>query len=124
MNARRTSLILVVANVALLAVIGYLIYFIRTSPALPPSATDARVVTNTVTQIAVRKINATNILGLSSRPANWAALESTNYFIYIANLRAFGCPHEVIKDIIITDIARLYAKKRSELRRKGEPYKY
>lgn len=124
MNAKRTSLLLVAVNVGLVAIVGYLIYLIRTSPAVPNSAADAAVVTNTVTQIAVRKINATNILGLSTRPANWAALESTNYFIYIANLRAFGCPQEVIKDIILTDIARLYAKKRSELRRKGEPYKY
>lgn len=124
MNARRTSFVLLAINFALVAIIGYLIYAIRISPSDPRIVTQTKTITNTHTQIAVRKINATNLLGLINRPANWAALESTNYYTYIANLRAFGCPQEVIKDIIITDIARLYARKRSELRRKGEPPKY
>jgi hypothetical protein len=124
MNARRTSFILLAINFALVAIIGYLIYLIRISPNETRIVTQTKTVTNTHTQIAVRKINATNLLGLINRPANWAALESTNYYTYIANLRGFGCPQEVIKDIIITDIARLYARKRSEFRRKGEPFKY
>ena len=124
MNAKRTSLVLLAINLALVAAIAYLVYLVRNSPSEPGPLTDTKIQTNTVTQIAVRKINATNLLALSSRPTNWAALESTNYFVYIANLRAFGCPQEVIKDIIITDIARLYARKRSDLRRKGEAPKY
>jgi hypothetical protein len=100
------------------------VYLVKITPGGLQHVTETRTVTNTVTQIAVRKINATNLLGLTARPANWAALESTNYYIYIANLRSFGCPQETIKDIILTDIARLYARKRSEVRRKGEPYKY
>src|SRR6266850_8414157 len=84
------------------------------------------VVTNTVTQIAVRKINATNNLlaALAGRPLNWRALESTNYVLYIENLRAFGCPEETIRDIIITDVAKLYARHRAELRRQLQPYKF
>src|SRR5207249_9862591 len=79
----------------------------------------------TVTQIAVRKINATNLLGvLASRSLNWRALESTNYVVYIENLRNFGCPEETIRDIIITDIAKLYARRRAELRAQLHPYKF
>jgi hypothetical protein len=121
MNAKRASLILLALNFGLVAVVGYLIYLVRVHP---KERVITQTITNTTTQIAVRKINATNLLGLIARPANWAALESTNYYVYIANLRGFGCPQEVIKDIIITDIARLYARKRSDLRRKGEPHKY
>ena len=124
MDSRKTSLILLGINFAFIGVITYLVYLVKITPGSTQHITETRTVTNMVTQIAVRKINATNLLGLARRPANWAALESTNYYIYIANLRSFGCPQETIKDIILTDIARLYARKRSEIRRKGEPYRF
>ena len=83
------------------------------------------MVTNTVRQIAVRKINATNLLAaLANRPANWAALESTNYVIYINNLRAFGTPEETIRDIILTDIAKTYSRRKAELRAQGGGYRW
>ena len=116
---------LVAVIVALLGVIGYLIYLLGQPTSEPRYVQKTRVVTNTQTQIAVRKINATNLLNaLAARPANWAALESTNYYTYIANLRNFGCPEETIKDIILTDVAKVYARKRSEVRRQGQPYHY
>ena len=110
---------------ALLGVIGYLVYLLTNAPGTTRYVNKTKVVTNVQTQIAVRKLNATNLLAaIANRPANWAALESTNYFIYIGNLRNFGCPEETIKDIILTDIAKVYAKKRSEIKRRGQPYKY
>src|SRR4051812_1289870 len=125
MNSRRTSLMLVAVIVALLGVIGYLIYLLGQPTGDTRYVQKTRVVTNTQTQIAVRKINATNLLAaIAARPASWAALESTNYFTYIANLRNFGCPEETIKDIILTDIAKVYARKRSDIRRQGQPYHY
>ncbi|HZO51346.1 MAG TPA: hypothetical protein VFB63_01450 [Bryobacteraceae bacterium] len=125
MNNRRTSLVLVAVILALLGVVGYMVYLLRITPGTPRSLSKTRVVTNTQTQIAVRKINATNLLAaIAARPANWAALESTNYYVYIANLRGFGCPEETIKDIILTDIAKVYARKRSEVRRQGKPYRF
>lgn len=116
---------LVALVLALLGVIGYLVYLLMNAPGTTRFVNKTRTVTNVQTQIAVRKLNATNLLAaIANRPANWAALESTNYFIYIANLRNFGCPEETIKDIILTDIAKVYAKKRSEIKRRGQPYKY
>lgn len=110
---------------ALLAVVGYMVYLLKITPSSTRYVNNTRVVTNTLTQIAVRKINATNLLAaLANRPLNWAALESTNYYIYIANLRGFGCPEETIKDIILTDIAKVYARKRAEVRRQGQPYRF
>lgn len=125
MNARAINLILVGIIVSLLGITGYLVFLLKAGPPPIQHVTQGRVVTNTVTQIAVRKINATNLLAaLANRPANWAALESTNYYVYIANLRAFGCPAETIKDIILTDIARLYSQRRAALRTQGQPYKF
>ena len=116
---------LVAVILALLGVIGYLVYILMNEPSTTRYVKQTKVVTNIQTQIAVRKLNATNLLAaIANRPASWSSLESTNYYIYIANLRNFGCPEETIKDIILTDIAKVYAKKRSDIKRRGQPYKY
>jgi len=125
MNSRRASVLLMAVNFSLLGTIAYVIYVMKVGPNIVAGPTKTRVVTNTVTQIAVRKINATNLLAaLANRPLNWRALESTNYVVYIENLRNFGCPEETVQDIIITDIAKLYARRRAQLRTQLHPYKF
>jgi hypothetical protein len=124
-NNRKMGLVLVAVIAALLGIVGYMVYLLKTAPGSTRYISKTRVVTNTHTQIAVRKLNATNLLAaIASRPANWATLESTNYYVYIANLRNFGCPEETIKDIILTDIAKVYARKRAEIKRQGQPFRY
>src|SRR5262245_11376331 len=126
MNLRSITLALLAVNLALLGIIVYMVLLLKGSP-VPTrylSHPKTKVITNTVTQIAVRKLNTTNLLAAlaANRSVNWAAIESTNYYAYIANLRAMGCPEETIKDIIITDIAKLYGKRRTELRSQSQPY--
>jgi hypothetical protein len=55
---------------------------------------------------------------------HWSQLESTDYREYIANLRAVGCPEVTIKDIILTDVMRLYAQRRGQYYHNGRPFKY
>ncbi len=55
---------------------------------------------------------------------HWSQLESANYREYIANLRAIGCPESTIKDIILTDVMRLYAQRRGQYSQNGRPFKY
>ncbi len=126
MNSRRIGLLLMAVNFGLLGTLAYMVYAMKSNPAGMTTTVRSEVVTNTVTQIAVRKINATNNLlaALAGRPLSWRALESTNYVLYIENLRAFACPEETIRDIIITDVAKLYARHRAELRRQLQPYKF
>jgi hypothetical protein len=125
MNSRRTSLLLVAVNLALLATVAYMVRALKFNPTVIAGPAGDTIVTNTVTQIAVRKINATNLLAaLTNRPLNWRALESTNYVVYIENLRNFGCPEETIRDIIITDVAKLYGRRRAELRAQLQPYRF
>jgi len=116
--------VLLALNIAFLATIGYMAYLLTISP--PQVLVNKPVVvTNTVRQIAVRKINATNLLAaLASRPANWAALESTNYVTYINNLRGFGTPEETIRDIILTDIAKTYTRRKAGLRAQSGGYRW
>src|SRR4029077_14947613 len=91
MNTRLVNVILLGLTLALVGVIGLLIHLLRTAPLPTQHLSDTKIVTNTVTQIAVRKVYATNLLAaLASRNLSWAVLESTNYFVYVSNLRQFG----------------------------------
>jgi hypothetical protein len=120
MNSRRFSQILMAIILGLLGTLAYVLYSERATPGASSVEVSRASVTNTVTQIAVRKINATNNLltSLAGRPLSWRALESTNYFVFIENLRAFSCPEETIRDIIITDVAKLYGRLRAQQRAK------
>jgi len=55
---------------------------------------------------------------------NWSQLESTDYRVYIANLRAIGCPQTTIQDIILTDVMRLYAQRRGQYYQNGRDFKF
>ena len=54
----------------------------------------------------------------------WSQLESTDYRQYIANLRAVGCPEPTVRDIIITDVMRVYAARRGQFYQNGRAFKY
>jgi len=54
------------------------------------------------TNIVVRRQNFT-----------WDEIESADYAIYIAKLRAIGCPEATIRDIIVADVNQLFARRRA-----------
>ena len=60
------------------------------------------------------RIAKTNII-LRARGLAWRDLESTNYDLYVMNLRGIGCPESTVRDIILADVNQLYARKRREL---------
>src|SRR5215204_2753973 len=105
MSSRRIIQLLTVVILLLVTVIGYLVYYAGSQPRPQPVVT---TVTNTVKQIAVRKGNPTNFFGNFTGKLNWSFIESTNYQTYIGNLRAIGCPEETVRDIILTDISKLF----------------
>jgi hypothetical protein len=117
-------MVLLGLNIALLGTVGYMAYRLKISPLPIRYVNTPQYVTNTVRQIAVRKVNATNLLAALANRLNWAGIESTNYVTYIENLRAFGCPEETIKDIIITDIAKTYARRRAEIQTRAGAYRF
>jgi len=125
MKSRMLSLAMLAVNLGLAGALVYLIATFAAGDKLT-APVHTKFVTNTVTQIAVRKINATNALlsSLAGKLINWQSLESTDYVAYIQNLRLFGCPEETIRDIILTDIARLYSKRRAQLRAQSPAPKY
>lgn len=106
---------------ALLAGLGYLL--IR-EPLVPPRPRVENIyVTNTFTRVGFKKVNTTNYLYFPSG-FSWASLETTNYPAYIENLRAIGCPEQTIRDIVVADVAKLYAQKRAQVwaAAEGVPY--
>jgi hypothetical protein len=54
----------------------------------------------------------------------WSQIESTDYRQYVANLRSISCPESTIKDIILTDVMRLYARRRGQFYHNGRPFNY
>ncbi|NJN05259.1 MAG: M13 family metallopeptidase [Rhodobacteraceae bacterium] len=55
---------------------------------------------------------------------HWSQVESTDYRKYISNLRGIGCPEETIKDFIMTDLMRHYAKRRGKLEDNGREFRF
>ena len=123
MNARSVNTLLLVLLVVLMGTITVLTLRLQQRPEAA-ELNGGKSSTNQFTRVAVRKVNATNFLTLPISSLEWARLESTNYPVFIANLRAIGCPEETIRDILIADIAKLYAQRRAALRGGAEAYKY
>ncbi len=101
------ALVLSLALSGALLAMNYALFRARTGP---PSASSERKVTVT-TKRAVR-----NAPPISQPPApttkapsfHWRALESADYAVYAANLRAVGCPERTLRDILLPDIEKLY----------------
>src|SRR2546427_564779 len=72
--------------------------------ALAPGAVTAR-------RIVERRAVTAPGASAPGQPFNWREVESADFRKYIANLRSIGCPEETIRDIIITDVNKLYAAK-------------
>lgn len=52
----------------------------------------------------------------SPKPFHWSQLESTNdYRVYVANLRAIGCPEPTVQDIVRGDAWRGFSFQRNQL---------
>jgi hypothetical protein len=68
-------------------------------PAVPTPTIQNGVLVKT--NVVVRRENFT-----------WEQLESTNYGTFITNLAAVGCPPQTIRDIVVSEINRLYERRR------------
>ncbi len=55
---------------------------------------------------------------------DWRQVESEDYRKYMANLRAINCPEETIRDIIIADVNKLFAARRTQIEVVPKEYKF
>ncbi|MEW6303362.1 MAG: hypothetical protein AB1705_07830 [Verrucomicrobiota bacterium] len=103
-------------NVAL-AGVAMLVVF-RAPPATNPSAQETpREVTQKVSRVKLVQ-EPDEVIRL-----DWRAIESGDYATYIKNLRAAGCPEETVRDIVIADINKHFARRWREMNPVRE-YKY
>jgi len=63
---------------------------------------------------------AKNVLQREPEGFHWSQIESTDYSIYVANLRSIGCPEQTIRDIITADVHTLYAAQLTQLACEGK----
>jgi hypothetical protein len=68
-------------------------------PTVPPSTMDNGLLIKT--NVVVRHENFV-----------WSQIESTNYAIFITNLRAIGCPEQTIRDMVLADVNRVYDRRK------------
>ena len=72
------------------------------TPAPPPERTAVQTPPAAKTRILVRK-----------QFFSWSEIETNDYSAYIANLRDIDCPEPTIRDIIVSEINQLYARRRA-----------
>jgi hypothetical protein len=122
-SGRRLSLAnwLLCATAVLLAAGNLLSRPKASSPNAAPAIanTSAAEPEKPIAQTVVKK----HELEVSSSPAfSWAPVESADYKTYIGNLRKLGFPEELIREIVIADMDKLYAPREEQLRFKQAPY--
>jgi len=66
--------------------------------ATPASPTNILFRTNTI----IRRLNFV-----------WGQIESSDYRVFISNLREIGCPEPTIRDIIVAEVDQIFARRRS-----------
>jgi len=59
--------------------------------------------------------SATSTQPVPKTSFHWSQVESVDYLAYIANLRSIGCPEATIRDIIVSDVNKLYAPRYAAL---------
>ncbi len=59
-----------------------------------------------------------------SKVFHWRSVETADYRGYVENLRAIGCPEQTVRDIVITDVNRLYASRRAAVLTQGKVPKF
>jgi len=63
---------------------------------------------------------AASVQQINLQPFQWSQLESTDYRIYIANLRRIGCPEQTIRDIITADVDSVFNQRRQQMESSGK----
>lgn len=101
------------ANVALAGWIAFEIVH----PNVQPPKVPWRVVQSIHHEKPSPETNAPVTVVARSAPApfHWSQVESTNYVVYIENLRAIHCPERVIRSLIASELADLCVQQRQQL---------
>ena len=112
MIARRLMPYALLLNLALAGWVGWLVAT-RSGPPGQPPALSPGPPAQTPSPSSVIRAPASVITNSLREPFTWAKVESPDYPQYIANLRAIQCPEATIQDIIISEVAKDYARQKA-----------
>jgi hypothetical protein len=112
MSAHRLLLLSLVLNAALAGLVAWAWLEQRATPA-PAGA--IQHLTNRALRIQVVPREAAPQIVEVMPPFHWREVESTDYRVYLANLRALGCPERAIRDIIVADVDQFFLARLREL---------
>jgi hypothetical protein len=104
-NLLRSSLL---ANLVLS---GLAFWLVREKVARHSAAASATIITAPIPVPTVQTAGPQPNLAAIPKPFRWSQLESTDYRIYLANLRNIGCPEQTIRDILTADVDSVYAQR-------------
>jgi len=120
-------ILVIVVNVAILAAAWYYFELPRLQKASAPVVITNEAPVAVVPRPAPEPVAPTNTeptVIIQTNAFHWRQVESPDYRTYIANLRGIGCPEATIKDIILTDIMKLFAEKRGQFYQNGREFKF
>jgi hypothetical protein len=111
MNRRRWLVLSCGLNVLLA---GVVFWAVRMRPSAV-SETGLAAITNRLVRLQPILVERqTNTVAIKAS-FNWSQIESTDYRVYMQNLRALGCPEATIRDIIVADLDDWLARRIREL---------
>lgn len=100
-------------NAVLLAVLFFVVSGRRKEAPVTPPPVIAEAIPSAQTVVSPAPVAVVKQL---PKPFHWSQLESKNdYRIYVANLRAIGCPEATIRDIVSGDAERAFSFERNQL---------
>ena len=108
MRVRILLLVSLVLNVAL--AIGLVMWMAAASNSQPRPVPLPNIAAVNARPVPILK---TNVL-IRPQFFTWRNVESQDYAVYVANLRALGMPETTIRDIIVADVDQIFAKRRRD----------
>lgn len=120
---------LIIGSLGLNAILATGVVYQRTGRPAAESAESSAVTETTAKksgggQKAGNESLAPVLVNVPGEPFSWHRIEAEDYYKYVANLRAIGCPEETIQDIIYNDVTKLYAGKFKALNQQYRPSMY
>jgi hypothetical protein len=111
----RSGLTLVLSLALTGALLGMNLALHRIRQAAPAADPERKLTVTTKRLVRNLPPPAAAVAATNPPPFHWSVLESPDYAIYAANLRAVGCPERTVRDILLPDIEKLYTERRAEL---------
>ncbi len=122
MNARHgLGVCLLAVSVVLNALLGIAWSKRATPPAAPPARRAIRSPRPPPLPVADAAAASTAMpMAETAQQVPWRQVESDDYRIYVANLRAIGCPEWLVREILVADVEKLYEQRSAAVSKRRE----